>query len=728
MLQVLSNADIENDRKKESDIQGAIRDVQGSVDNPTIGGLAGHIRFCWEQAKRAKIIHEQKILQNLRQKEGIYEPQKLAAIRSMKSSEVFMKLTDRKCRDAKDWIKDILFQPGTTPWDIQPTPDPEVPSWVKEHAEMKVIQTRMGELMQQAAATGQQIPMEMIPLILKEEMPDIMDRLEKEINEEAKDIAVKMKTKIEDQLVEGGFYNALGDAIPDIILYTGFVKGPTYRKVKVPKLMADQRTGRKRLQVVHEIQGQYDKVNPLDMYPAPDATNINDGYLIEKDSLNGVQLQELRGVPTFDTAAIDKVLDLYGRNGLKEWVAIDTQRADVEHRDQMVIHDTTKIDVLVFWGEVQGKELLLWGMSPKEVPDPFAFYHICAWLIGNYVIKAMLNPDPLGERPYYKSSFDETDGNCYWGRGLPQVIDHIQESANAVARHTINNIGFAGGPMIEINEDRVPGAGDPAPGRVWRSNNDTMATGAPAIQVWNIPLIADKLMDIFEKYRKMADEDSGIPAYSHGDPNVGGGGDTASGLSMLMTAAARGIKGIIRNIDQDIIEPVVKHRYYLNIQKIENAALVGDYKVKATGSSSLIAKEQQAVRRGEFMRSTQNQIDYSIMGPDGRKYLLKDTARALELDPEKVVPEAPAQPPQAAVPPGSAQPLPPASGGPNNIPQPARSLPGTRTLAPGGQPIAGQDFNLHKNQPQQRSYTLWINEYPIPCFSRPTRSSKASSI
>ena len=171
-----------------------------------------------------------------------------------------------------------------------------------------------------------------------------------------------------------------------------------------------------------------------------------------------------------------------------------------------------------------------------------------------------------------------------------------------------------------------------------------------------------------------------------------------------MTAAARGIKGIIRTIDQDMIEPVVKYRYYRNIQKVENAALVGDYKVKAIGSSSLIAKEQQAVRRSEFMRSTQNHIDYGIMGPDGRTLSSEDTARALELDPEKAVPEAPPQPPQAAVPPGSAQPLPPTSGGPTS--RDRHVFTRTRTLEPGGQPVAGQDFNLHKNQPQEELYPL----------------------
>ena len=153
---------------------------------------------------------------------------------------------------------------------------------------------------------------------------------------------------------------------------------------------------------------------------------------------------------------------------------------------------------------------------------------------------------------------------------------------------------------------------------------------------------------------------------------------------MLMTSAARGIKGVIKTMDQKLIEPTVERQYYLNIEKVENAALVADFKTKATGSSSLIAKEQQAVRRAEFMKTTQNQIDYGIMGHEGRKYLLKDTARALELDADKAVPEAPPQPPPAgvAVPPESRSSTP--------------GLSPPETLNAAGEPAGGRDFKLFK--------------------------------
>ena len=124
------------------------------------------------------------------------------------------------------------------------------------------------------------------------------------------------------------------------------------------------------------------------------------------------------------------------------------------------------------------------------------------------------------------------------------------------------------------------------------------------------------------------------PAFAHGGQDVKGAGDTASGLSMLMTSAARGIKGVIKTIDRNIIEKAVERQYDLNIEKVENAALVADFKIQAKGSSSLIAKEQQAIRRDEFLDTVSSKPDRlrDHVGSEGLKYLVKDTARAMELD------------------------------------------------------------------------------------------------
>jgi hypothetical protein len=108
---------------------------------------------------------------------------------------------------------------------------------------------------------------------------------------------------------------------------------------------------------------------------------------------------------------------------------------------------------------------------------------------------------------------------------------------------------------------------------------------------------------------------------------------------MLMTQAARGIKAVIRTIDGKVIEPSAESQYYFNYDVEEALEYIGDVKIVAKGSSSLLAKEQQALRLNEFAKSTANPIDFQITGIEGRRYILKETAKSLDLEVDKAVPD-----------------------------------------------------------------------------------------
>ena len=66
----------------------------------------------------------------------------------------------------------------------------------------------------------------------------------------------------------------------------------------------------------------------------------------------------------------------------------------------------------------------------------------------------------------------------------------------------------------------------------------------------------------------------------------------------------------------------------------------GDFKVVAKGAIGLIHKETLQMRRNEFLMATANPIDSQIVGPEGRAYLLRELARGLQMDTEKIVPDA----------------------------------------------------------------------------------------
>jgi len=147
------------------------------------------------------------------------------------------------------------------------------------------------------------------------------------------------------------------------------------------------------------------------------------------------------------------------------------------------------------------------------------------------------------------------------------------------------------------------------------------------------------LLGVYQSFMRQADEVTGIPNYIYGSGAGGSGaGRTASGLSMLMDNAAKGIKQSIATID-NTIAGVVSRLYIHNMMYDSDQYVKGDFRVVAKGATGFIAREQLQVRRNEFLAATGNQIDLQIVGLEGRAYLLREVARTLQMDTDKLVPD-----------------------------------------------------------------------------------------
>lgn len=638
--------------------------------------LAGYIRKRWQEAKRSKFIVEEQMLKNLRQIDGQYEPDMLTAIMEADVPNYFMMLTDTKIRAAEAWIKDVLCQPSYKPWDIEPTPDPDLPPEIlrsiQEQFVQKMFSVIVDAIIQQQ---GKIDPMEILGMI-KSMVPKFEEMMKEILIQEAKDRTEKIKIEVDDHLTEGAWYEAIENFVKDLVsLPAGIIKGPVMRMEPTIEIIASQ-DGKHEIIVKDDLVWKYERRSPFHIFPQPNSSGPQDGYLIDLIRVKKKELEALKDIPGYKADEIDEVLEQYRNGGLREWTLFDAPKQMIEKKTTMDLYLGENIDCLEFWGEVQGKLLVDWGMDEKEIPDPTKEYPVCAWLIGTRVIKAMLNYDPMKQKPYYRICYEEIQDN-FWGKGLPQLIVDDQRACNASARAIMHNLAVASGPMVEVNKDRLaPGESTKIwPYRVFLTTNDQMES-SKAINFYAPPLVVERLITCYKFFSNLADEHSGIPAYAHGDPQVGGGGNTASGLSMLITQAARGIKGVIKAIDSRIIVPCVKNAYYKVIQNFRNYGLIPDHKIVAQGAISLLAKEQQAQRRIEFLQMTNNPTDVGIMGPDGRRYLLKTTARSLELDENRIVPEQ--QMNQAT--PGIGQAIP--------------SQPGPATLDQAGNPAQGTDTRM----------------------------------
>jgi hypothetical protein len=146
-------------------------------------------------------------------------------------------------------------------------------------------------------------------------------------------------------------------------------------------------------------------------------------------------------------------------------------------------------------------------------------------------------------------------------------------------------------------------------------------------------------MAVFEKFSARADEDTMIPRYMTGE-NTPGAGRTSSGLSMLISNAGKGIKQVISNIDKNVITPAIERLYQDNLRYSKDPDLIGDVNIVATGATSLVIKEAEAVRRNEFLQVVLNSpVAQQIVGMDGTAELLRDQAKNLSGNVDRIVPD-----------------------------------------------------------------------------------------
>lgn len=597
---------------------------------PFVTGVAGHIHKCWAYARDAKLVSgvRDRLLKSVRARRGEYDPEKLTEIRDMGGSEIYAGVTGVKCRAAASWLRDTLLGTGSErPWSIRPTPMPDLPEPIND-----MIVGEASKPIQAALMMGQPVDMQQSVQIVAA----IRDQAMAAVKEEARRRADRMAEKMEDQMLEGGFLQALDEFIDDVVTFpTAFLKGPIIRKQPVLKWQGDQPV------VSEELKVFWERVSPFDIYPSPAMSDVQDGFLIEKHRLSRVDLQDMKGVPGYDSGAIDMVLRDFN-HGLQSWLFETAMQSSAEGKSitHVYANPDELIDALQYWGTVQGQMLLDWGMDKKQIPDPLAEYHVEAWLIGNYVIKAVLNYDPLRRKPYYAASYENVPGNI-WGNSVADLVRDSQDVVNAAARSLVNNMALSSGPQVAILTDRLAQGEDITnlqPWRVWQMTSDPMAgTTTKPIEFFQPNSNINELLAVYEKFSQLADEYSGIPRYLTGD-TTGGAGRTASGLSMLISNAGKSIKQVINNIDMGVMKPALERLYYHNMRYEKDPELKGDVQIEARGSSTLIVKEAAQVRRNEFLAATANPIDMQIVGVEGRAAILREVAKNLDMDVDKVVP------------------------------------------------------------------------------------------
>jgi len=675
----------------ESAESAHIKDVTTqAMSDPKAGHIIELVMSKYKKAEDARYIDEQRWMDAYRNYRGIYNTE--VQFTEAEKSRVFVKVTKTKTLAAYGQVVDVLFGNKKFPLAIDPT---TLPEGIQDSVHFDTNpQAEQG-------ASDLKEAFDPVPLFnsdtvlepgdtvvsLRERVGGMFKKLQP-VEDKLIDgpgtgptavtfnpamiAAKKMQKKIHDQLEESGANKQLRLSSFELALFgTGIMKGPFAVNKEYPNW---------------NEEGEYSPtiktvpstshVSIWNFYPDPDAANMDEAeYIVERHKLSRSQVRALKGRPFFRDNAIEKSLNM-GESYEKKWweqaMEDDSQESKAE-----------RYELFEFWGYVDTDILKEHDIDiPKELKD-LEQLSVNIWVCNNHVIRLVMNPFKPALIPYYAVPY-ELNPYSFFGVGIAENMDDTQTLMNGFMRMAVDNAALSGNMLIEVDETNlVPGQDlSVYPGKVFRRQG-----GAPGQAIFGtkFPNVSGENMQMFDKARVLADESTGFPSFAHGQTGVSGVGRTASGISMLMSAANGSIRNVIKNVDDYMLKPLGKAFFNFNMQFDFDPEIKGDLEVRAQGTESLMANEVRSQRLMQFLQVAQNPVLAPFAKMD---YLIREIAVSMDLDPEKLTNSLQDAAIQAEILKQFQQPLPqPPEGG---VPQPSTTPP--EGAAPTGQaPTGPQD-------------------------------------
>jgi hypothetical protein len=584
--------------------------------------LVAHIKERYTRAKNKRLLDEQRWLSAYRNYRGIYSPE--VAFTDTEKSRAFIKITKTKVLAAYAQVSDILWSGAKFPIGVEAS---NIPEGVADtvHLDPKEPDTSQGP-QQQSTIARPDIAQLLGPL--KQKLEPVVDKLKEGPGltptsftwSPAVEAARKMDQKLQDQMNEAGADKSLRSVAFEMCLFgQGVFKGPLAKDKEYPKWTEDG-TYQPSIKRIPDMEF----VSIWDSYPDPDAINMDDcEYFIQRHRMSKSQLRQLKKRPYFREKSIENAIsdnfnyiEEYWENTIK---------------DYMLRQGTERFEVFEFWGNVDSD---FEEIAELEIPDDYKDkdqVQVNIWVCNGHILRVVFNPFTPARIPYHSVPY-ELNPYSFFGIGVAENMEDTQLLMNGFARSMVDNGVLSGNVILEINEDNlVPGQDFKIhPGKIFRTTGQLGQT----IHSIDVKSVSQELMAMFDKARQLADEATGIPSYSHGQGGIQGIGRTASGMQMLMGAAAQNIKAVVRNIDDYLLVPLARDLFAFNMQYDFDPQFIGDLKCVALGTTSLMRNEVRSQKILQFLQLTANPMDAPWVKRD---YLLRELAESLDLEAEKSV-------------------------------------------------------------------------------------------
>jgi hypothetical protein len=641
----------------------ALEDTDDTVTvDASVSSIIPFIEGRYRKSEDYRYQDEERWLRAYRNYRGLYGPD--VQFTEAEKSRVFIKVTKTKTLAAYGSIVDVLFANHKFPLSIEPT---ELPEGVVEDVhfdpqEPEQLQGDPNVSPYGFAGDGQDLPPGATAKSLQDKLGVMQNRLEP-IQDKLKEgpgktptaiafspamiAAKKMQKKIHDQLEESGANKHLRNSSFEMALFgTGVMKGPFAIDKEYPN-WDDEGNYDPLFKTVPQVS----HVSVWNFYPDPDANNMDEAqYVIERHKMSRTQLRNLKKRPYFRSQVIDEAISM-GENYTKKYWEDDLS-------DYAPEHGIDRFEVLEYWGMVDTEMLEEQDVDiPKELTD-FDELQANVWICNGKLLRMVLNPFKPSRIPYHAAPY-ELNPYSFFGVGIAENMDDTQTLMNGFMRMAVDNAVLSGNLIVEVDETNLVPGQDLSlyPGKIFRRQG-----GAPGQAIFGtkFPNVSQENMMLFDKARVLADESTGFPSFAHGQTGISGVGRTASGISMLMGAAAGGTKTVIKNVDDYLLRPLGEGFFRFNMQFDFDPEIKGDLEVKARGTESLMANEVRSQRLMQFLQIASS----PALAPFAKfQYVIREIAKSMDLDPDKVTNNMDEAALQAEIMKGFQQPMQPEQGG-----------------------------------------------------------------
>lgn len=609
-----------------------LEDSDDATEDTEYSGFVAIVQNKFYRSKDKRQSDEQRWLKAYKNYRGIYDD--TTQFTETERSQVFIKITKTKVLAAYSQIVDVLFAGNKFPIGVEQTKIPEgikdsvyvdaaLPDQLKEvYEEFNVGYAGDGRDVPEGAVTARDLgPLPQLDPVKEEVKAGPGNTPSAAIFEPAKQAAKFMEKKIHDQLEESDASKHLRFSAFEMALFgTGIIKGPFAHDVEYPNW---DDTGE--YDPIMRTMPRVEAVSIWNFYPDSDAHNMADAeYSIYRHRMSRSALRDLKNRPFFRDQAIERAIES-GPNYVNEYwedVIDDTQYRETLNR----------WEVLEYWGVVDRDVAEDAGLKLTKELKKFDQIQINAWVCGDNILRLVLNPFKPTRIPFYAVPY-ELNPYSFFGVGVGENMEDTQILMNGFMRMAVDNAMLSGNLIFEVDEaNLVPGQDlSVYPGKIFRRQG-----GAPGQALFSTKFqnVASENMMLFDKSRQLADESTGIPSFSHGQTGVTGVGRTASGISMLMGAAAQNIKTVVKNVDDYLLAPLGKAMFAFNMQFDYDERAKGDLAVIARGTESLMRNEIRSQRLMQILQIGSNPALAPMVKFD---YILREIAASLDLDEDKIV-------------------------------------------------------------------------------------------